>query len=295
MISTETSTFVQLRQLLDQTERDMVAIKSEPAKAAPVIRQVERAERLIAELRGAGVDVRAEQSRADSLRGRLLHEAELVVKRVGQNQPPLAGSALWQELQATVAVRRSQARRKLLITLGVVGTLAVLLFGVLPALFPAPPTANTVAVGQLVSQNDDQGALALALQEQAAAPGDPQIGLWIGALQAKQGNTAAAQASYAAARALASDEVAFLSDRVLVLMSLGDLAAAEQDATALQAIDGGAAIGTYHLGALREQAGDRQAAMALYEQAGALAERENRPELVVAARTRMATLMQGMQ
>jgi len=297
MTTTQASRFVQVRQLLDQTERDVVAMRGEPAKAAEVIRQVEQIRAMQIELRAAGVDVRAEQGRADTLGGRLDRDAELVVKRVTQSgaAAELVGSALWSELQATVAARKAQARRRQLTVLGVVATIAVLLFVVLPAVFPAPPTANTVAVGQLISQGDLDGALTRALAEQTSAPNDPQIGLWIGALYQQKGDEQQAQAAWTAARPLYDDEVSFLSDRTLVFGAVGDLAAAERDAETLRALDGGAAIGTYHLASVREQQGDIRTAIELYEQAASLADGESRPELVVSARARMATLMQSGQ
>ena len=295
--TTESSTFVQVRQLLDQTERDIVAMRGEPAKVAGVIQQVERIRLMLGNLRAAGVDVRAEQGRADTLNGRLDRDAALVVKRVGQSGAAveLVGSALWNELQATVAARRAQARRRQLTVLGVVVTIGVLLFVVLPAGFPAPPTANITAVSQLVDQGDLDGALARAQVEQANAPDDLQIGLWIAALHQKKGDTAQAQAAWNAARSRYDSEVDYYSDRVQVFLAVGDLAAAERDAEALRALDGGATIGTFFLGSVRELQGNNREAIELYEQAATLADKENRPELVVTARTRMATLMQAGQ
>ena len=294
MIAAEQSTFTRIRRLLDQAERDVVAMRSEPQKAVAVIGSVEQAQALLDTLRGRGVDIRAEEGRADSLHGRLLREAELVVRQVGRGgqSSMLAESPLWEEISATAARRRAQVRRKWLIGGAGVALLALLLFVVLPRLFPAPPTANTIAVVQIVGEGNLEGALERALTEQAQAPDDMQIGVWIAALQQQLGREQEADQSWATARARYPDDIGFLSDRVTVMLALGNPADAERSAEQLRGLPNGAALGTYQLGAVRETEQQFSEAIDLYEQAATLAEQEGRPELVVAARTRLATLMQ---
>ena len=286
------STFVQLRALLDKTERDAVTMRHEPGLAAPVVQAVEQAAALLSELRTQGVDVRAEEGRADSLRGRVLREARLVQRLVAQSGTGavLADSALWREIGASEAARVARSRRNLLLAGGGIALVALLLFALL-RLFPAPPTANIIAVGQLFAQGDVQGALARAKAEQAAAPDDRQIGLWVAALEQQLGQQQAA-AAWAAAEQRYPNKIDYLSDKAIVLLSVNDVAGAEQTATQLQHIPGGEAIGLFHLGAVREGQQRYTDAIQLYQQAAAKADAQNRPELAVTARTRMATLMQ---
>ena len=287
------STFVQLRALLDKTERDVVAMRHESALAAPVVQAVEQAEALLDELRSQGVDIRAEEGRTDSLRGRVLREARLVQRLVARSGAGvvLAENALWRKIGATEAARVARSRRNLLLAGGGITLVALLVF-VLLRLFPAPPTANIVAVDQLFAQGDVQGALDRAKTEQAAAPNDRQIGLWVAALEQQLGQQQQAATAWAAAAQQYPDTIDYLSDKAIVLLSLNDIAGSEQTAITLQQTPGGEAIGLFHLGAVRERQQRYTDAMQLYQQAATKADAQNRPELAVTARTRMATLMQ---
>ena len=294
MIVTETTTFSQIRQLLDAVERAMVLLKQEPAKIAQVVHDVERADALLETLQASGVDVRAEEGRADSLRGRLLGDAALLVRRANRAgiAGQLASSSLWSEMCALVAAQRARSHRNWLIGGTVTVIMALLLFVVLPRVFPTPPSANTITVSQIAAQGDFKGALDRALAEQQQAPNDQQIGVWIGGLQQKLGMQQEAEASWQAARTLTADDLTFYSNRIGVALSLGDTASAERDAATLQKLPGGAAVGMYFLGAVREAQQRYGDAMTAYEAASKIASDENKPELVVMARTRLGALMQ---
>ena len=272
----------------------MVLLKQEPVKITHVVRDVERADVLLETLHANGVDVRAEQGRADSLRGRLLSESARLVPRANKAgiAGQLANSALWGEMCALVAAQRARSRRNWLIGGTVTVIVALLLFVVLPRVFPTPPSANTIAVNQIVEQGDFKAALDRALAEQQQAPNDVQIGVWIGGLQQKLGMQQEAETSWQAARTLTADDVMFYSNRIGVALALGDTASAEGDANTLQKLPGGLAIGTYFLGAVREAQQRYGDAMTAYEAASKIASDENKPELVVMARTRLGALMQ---
>lgn len=290
----EQSTFAQIRALLDRAERDTVAVRQDAARAAELLRGIEQAEALLDVQRGQGIDSRAEEGRASSLRGFALREARMIVRQAqaaGQAQQ-LAGSPLWADLLASEAERKARQRRSLLIWLGGAAALAVLLLVVVPRVFPSAPVASTLEVSAHVEQGDMQGALALALAEQARVPDDEQIGLWVAALQQQLGQASEAKASWDAARARYPSEASYLNDRVGVLVAVGDTAQAEQAATQLQQLPDGAAFGTYQLGAVREAQQRYSEAIQLYDQASQLADKEDRPQLVVVARARMAALMQ---
>lgn len=293
----ETTTFTQIRQLLDTNERAVVAIRQEPAQAADVIIGVEKVLALLEQLHATGVDIRAEEGRADSLRGRLLREARLVARQVNKSGRgvELTSSELWHEIQSLDVAERSHQQRRWLIGGGAAALIALLLFVVLPRLFPAPPSANIIAVSQIAGQGNLQGALQRALEEQSQAPNDQQIGVWVAALQQQLGQTEQAEASWKVARKRYPDDVTFLSDRIGVALQLNDLASAERDAMSLQAMPNGVAIGTYQLASVREYQKRYGEALKLYEQASDLANKEGKPELVVAARTRMAAIMQSPQ
>src|SRR4028119_1107961 len=114
-MTTQATTFSQIRSLLDNVERAVVAMRSEPAKAPGIVRDVEPIEALLDSLRSARVDTRAgdtrggplgaraEGARAGSRRARRVGGVDLVVRQVEKSgqADTRAASALWQELRTT--------------------------------------------------------------------------------------------------------------------------------------------------------------------------------------------------
>lgn len=294
-IKADASTFGQLRSLLDETERRIVIMHETPGGARDIIQNVERIGRLLEALDSPLYDTRAEESRAEALRERLVREAVRVERlvRVNGHADELASSPLWQTVRATAIAQRQRTRRRWIVGGTALTVVAVLLFVVLPWLFPPPPQAETTQIMNQAADGDYTGALALAEAERARVPTDPQGALWAGALYLRQGNTAAAENAWQAARQLYDNDVNFYFERGTVLGFIGAYDAAEQDAQQLIDLPDGAPFGYYLRAHLAESRGAYAEAIPAFEQAANLADQANLTQLAVTARTRLGFLLRS--
>ncbi|HWQ13921.1 MAG TPA: tetratricopeptide repeat protein [Roseiflexaceae bacterium] len=292
-ISTQ-SQLAQLRALLDDTERRIVEMHKEPAGARDVIRSVDEIERRLAAAREAGLDVRAEEGRADFLRRRLTGGASGVVRLVqaADLADSLAGSPTW---QAVLAAREAESARRVrrLLTFGL--PLLVVLLGiiVLTLLFPPPPQANLNSVRSLAQQGQVAEALAAAQAEAARVPSDPHAHLWVGALQLVRGDRAAAEAAWAEAQRLFGDDARFFFERGSTLAEIGRFDEAEADAQHLIADPRTAAPGYLLLGGIEEGRGRVPEAVAAFERAADIAHEAGNAQLEAIAKARLGILMQS--
>ena len=294
-IAPDTSTFGQLRSLLDETERQIVIMHETPNGARDVIQNVDRIDQLLDELASPQYDTRAEESRADALHKRLERDAPKVAKlvRAHGQAAALADSPTWKDVQAAAMAQRQRQQRRLLIGGAAVIIVAFLLFVVLPWVFPPTPQANTTPIMQDAVAGNVAAALQAANAERTRVPTDPAGALWAGALYFKQGDTPAATAAWNEAQQLIGDDGTFYFDRANVLMQLSEYDAALEDAQRLIAMPERAAYGYYIRGAIAEARGQTQQAVQDYQQASTLADQNNNPQLTVMARTRMGYLLQG--
>jgi tetratricopeptide (TPR) repeat protein len=291
----ETSTFSQLRSLLDATERQVVIMRETPNGVREVIQNVDRIDQLLAELASPLYDTRAEEGRAESLHKRLERDAPKVAKlvRTHGHAAALADSPTWNDIAATATATRQRQQRRWLIGSAAAIIVAFLLFVVVPWIFPPTPQANTTPIMQDAAEGNIGLALQAANAERTRVPTDPSGALWAGALYFKQGNKEAATAAWNEAQQLTGDDGAFYFDRANVLTQLGEFDAAQEDAQRLIAMPDRAAYGYYIRGAIAEARGQTQQALQDYQQAATLADQANNPQLTVTARTRMGYLLQG--
>lgn len=295
-MTNQRSTLAQLRDDLDVVERRIVVMHETAGTATEVVRATDRIASILAMLSVQGIDVRAEANRADAILRRLLRDARRVSQFVLADgmASQLSESPTWRSISAAAArERRDRAVRFGLIATALV-SVGLLVFVVLPRVFPAPPTANIGIVQDRAAGGDLAGALELARAEQARVPDDEAIGMWIGALELAQGNREAAEAAWLAARRHYPDEMAFRFDRGRILSLLQVYEPATVDAQALLALPGGAAQGHFLLGQIAELRGDLRSAYRAFEQASQLAEQAGDTNLVVLARTRMAYVAQRL-
>jgi tetratricopeptide (TPR) repeat protein len=289
------NTLSQIRASLDEAERLIVIMHETPDGVLRVIRQVEEIDRLLGTL-DSSYDKGGEESRAEALRERLVRESARTASlvRAGGLEPQLADSPIWRSVQAAQA-DQARRRRTALLRWGLaLGLLALLLFVVVPRIFPPTPVANIDAVSRLAVSGDEAGALQLARTEQAGAPQDATAAIWIGALEERAGNTQAAEAAWEQARALLNDPDVFLFERAQARLQLEDERGAEADARQLVARPdpGPQAQGQLILGVIYESQGKIREALSAYEQAGQLGDQAGNTQLTVAARARMAALLQ---
>ena len=123
-------------------------------------------------------------------------------------------------------------------------------------------------------------------------PTDPSTWLWIGALQQRQGNQAAADQAWTQAQHLLGDDEVFYNNRGSVLLQLGEYMEAEADARAIIKISPTGGAGYYLLG--QAQSGQNKISEALdsFDKAAKFADQENNGALVVAAKLETQNLLQ---
>lgn len=292
-IRTQTD-LAQLRELLDETERRIVSMHQTPDGAPTVIRSLDEIDRRVTAASADGLDVRAEEGRADSLRRRLLRGAPGVVRLLQANDQAkdLTASPTYQALEeARIDESRKRVRR--LLTFGLPVLVVMLTLIVLTLLNPPPPQANLNPVRQLTQDGQLEEALARAQSEVARVPTDAEAVLWVGALQLATGDTSGAEQSWAQAQALLNDETRFHFDRGNALLGVNLPDAAEADARWLIERPESAAPGYLLLGGAEEVRGRVPEAITAFETAADLANKAGNSQLEVIAKTRLGFLMQS--
>jgi predicted Zn-dependent protease len=139
---------------------------------------------------------------------------------------------------------------------------------------------------------DLAGALAEIEQAIAAWPDNPDWVVFKGVLERALGQDQAAEATFAAARALFSSESAFLLSRARNWMALNSHEAALADAQAAVALEPDSALGNLILGQAYEQSGKDREAIDAYQLASDLADVRKQPQIAVMARMLLGMLMQ---
>lgn len=292
---TSRSMLNQLRDLLDTTERRLPVMHETPDGALQVIRHSDTLAQLALAARRPGVDTRAEENRVDILRRQLQSRAAQVVRlvRAADQADQLSDSPTWQMIQDLHTVQQRQLHRRLMIGGSVVLTLGLLLFVVLPWVFPAPPRANVDSVVRMFAEGDLPGALVRARAEQARVPTDADAALWVGVLSLRSGDPAAAETAWAQARQLLNNDKIFYFQRGTALIEVGLPDIAEEDARRLIALPGAIAEGYLLLGGVEEARGRVPEAMKALQQSADYARQADNPELEVMAKTRLALMLQS--
>lgn len=283
-----------LRRELDAVERALVVMHETPGGTAQVLLSHDAIVTLLAEAQRQGYDVAAEANRVDfltrQLRGRAERVAALIARHGGEQ---VAMLPIWREVVALAAGRRVARQRRLLLIAGSIVALVVLIFGVLPAVFPPTPTADTSMLSRLVLEGDLAVALERARGEAAAYPADRDAALWVAALEQVQGIGDPAT-RWDRARALEPDDAAFLFNRANILLQLNQNDDAAADGQRLAALPGAAAFGWLIIGGAAEQRGDGAAAEAAFTRAAEIAEAAGDAETQALARVRLGLLLQTL-
>ncbi len=282
-----------LRAALDDAERVAVSARVAADDAVAFLRACDTIDMLIDAV-GAGADIRPETNRADFLRERLRANAELivgVVQRAGRDRD-LHDSPSWKRaLTITADARARRFRRMALIGAGAVIVIALL--ALLPVIAPAEPAPDIASISRLLTDREIAAALDLARAEYERFPDNPEAALWRGVLELRAGDPQVAEELFAQARRHAASDVAFLFERGNLLIQAGLPDAAEADAAALIARSDAGAEGYLLLGSVREARGDREGAIAAFQQAADLAAAANKPQLEVIAKTRLGMILQS--
>ena len=293
-----------LRELITQAELIVANLRGSGARGQTLLFLLDTIVELEARLREMGVDLRAEDSRIETVQRLLLSKDTILVREMrAVGGLPAARDALkppedhwWWFLDGRVAERQRRAlRRGLTILAGLVG--ALLIFSLLYR-YVFPPDPQQVAIMELQSEAEQalaQGDLVVATERYREAvkvkPDDPELHALVGVVEEAQGHQAEAQAAYAEAERLSPTRARFLVTRGMSRVRFGDVDGAIADGQEALTLEPEMAEAYFLLGNAFEAKGDRLEAIKNFELAANHADSKN-AALVVLAKTRMGMLLQ---
>jgi tetratricopeptide (TPR) repeat protein len=296
----------ELRALLADSERLVVSLRGRGVEAKELLEDMDRIALLRPQLEAAGVDLRPEEGRWETLQANLrthgpalLRElsaagglAALRREKYGDTRAPE-----WWYLDEELADRRmKQLRRTGLTIAGVIG--AVLLgYFILTKLFPTDPNVQnavtaTMAGQQKAQQADWEGALVDFQHAAEYTPDDPEPWASIAAIQTQLGRTEEAAAAKATLRRLLPDDVAYHNQLAQVLAAFGLNEEAVAEGEAVLALDPENPEANFSIAGAYENMGNLEMAVKYMELASQYADARGKSELTVIARYRLAMLMQ---
>jgi len=300
----------ELRRLLADGEKRVANLRGSGAGALTLLENMDRVAELWPQLEAAGVDLRPEAGRWESLQAVLRNKAGQLAAEMRQlgglpqaraaryaDRPAPAWWHLAEELRAT---RVRWLRNAAVIALGLAVVVAAVIFA-LNRLFPVDPQLRAAlakqAAGQqkIERQGDFQAALADFQDAVATKPDDADSWLWLGVTQQKLGDAAAARASFDQAQTLLGNELNLRLARAPYYLIVGQMDGAEADLLAALQQDPENPQAYYLLASVYESQGRYEEALTALERAGELADARKLPELTAMSRYRMGMLIQQMQ
>jgi len=294
-----------LRRLLRESEIAVANLKGSGRGAIELLHCLDEIARLMDALEATGLDLRPERTRLETVTSLLRSRARVLVREAAQAgglaqarqaaQPP--PEHWWWFLDEEVARQRRRARKRAAIV-GAVVLVVLALAALLYTRFLAP-NPQVVRYLELVEegralylQGDHQAALLRLREARALQPDDPDAALWQGIVADALGNDEEARAAFHAAEALFPDRAHFLCARGQCYLQAGQVAQAAADAQAALELNPELAAGFLLLGGVREAQGQRQEAIAAFQQAAKLAQAAGDEFTYVLAKTRLAALLQ---
>ena len=292
-----------LRDQLDQTERLIVQVDGE--NVATLLTLLDSIEGTLEELIAAGMDVRSEQSRWESLLNRVNSRPQPIVQaaKIAGGLPKLraehaVADNFWWHLDEEVTRRRVRSIRRAVLTL--VAIVGVVVGGVwaVDTFFPPDPEAvamveTTNSIDRLIAEQRWEEALAIVQAARSRYPAQPELAVWEIVLYERLGETDEVQAGMLAAQQLLVDHpVQFWIELGKARMMVGDLDGAEAAAKEGLALAPDDPQLVFLLGGIAETRGDYAGAIGYFEQTFTLAQ-DTMPQLAVIARVRMGQLLQS--
>jgi tetratricopeptide (TPR) repeat protein len=259
---------------------------------------------LIAEFQAEDVDIRPELGQFESVSDGFRLKASAFLSEIGGPKALQAAretaphtQAWWWYLDQYEAQRRTGVLKKWLRWLGL-GLILLLILVFVYQQFLAPDPALTKrlqlegAAEGFVQQGDLASALPQVERALADNPQDTSLLIFKGALQQALGQEQEAAATFDQARELIPEADQFYVERAQRYYQMGMLDQVIQDAEAAIELEPSSALGYFWLGAAYDDLGDIPAAQDAYNKASDLAGEQNRPEIVVMIRTRLANMLQ---
>ncbi len=292
-----------IRESLDRAERRVSNLRGAGTQALALLHLLDQAAQGLAELEAAGVDVRAERVRFETVQrqlrrrqDRFLAEAGAALREERASVQPDQTRWWWFLDQAATQQQRRQLRHRLV---GVLVAAVLLLVAWLAYdHFIAPPLQVRQAfqhsnAGEMLVEEGDLWA-ALAEFEAAAAltPDDPDPWLWQGVIHFELNELDDAEVAFDTARALYETEFDFLLARGMTYLRVGDLTATSADAEQAIVESPHSGWGYYLRASIAVEEGDCDAAVADLEQAEDLARAAGDAQLEAYTRTQRAMVIQ---
>lgn len=298
----------ELRAVLDQCVIDVANLTRNPgSRALALLRMLDKAESMIAELEEAGMDLRAERTRLDTVERQLHRQASVLVRALGGEKALAQARAeveperwrWWWYLDEEVArMRRRTLYRWLqggaVVALLIIAAVAVYHFFLAPEPEVAAQWSHIWAMEERLREGDFSGALKECEAALALVPDNPQTLLWRGIILEQLGRETEAAEAFAIAREVISNDVDYWLERAMLYFQVGAVDAALEDAQAALDRDPEAAQAYYLLGSAYEMQGKIPEAMVAFQQAAQLADAQGDAKLFATVRMRMGMLLQAM-
>lgn len=287
-----------LRARIAECEKALVSVTPQNVRA--LLSNVAEAHRLLDDLRASGADVRAEAARLQSVEERMIRQAKPIVAAAGGDEAFVAlrrslspdVQAPWWALEEVVAANRRRRLKQLaagLVVLAVIGVIGFLLRGVL---FPPNPVGDALFAVQAALRDGDAARALQAIERGLeAAPANPTLLVWQGALLERQ-NDPAAVAAFEAARA-ALGEKDFLVEKAQAYLMLGENDRVIADMTRLIETEPDPAEAYFIRATAYENKNQLWQAIQDLEATAQIAQRTGNDTLFATARVRMGVLMQS--
>lgn len=292
-----------VREALARSEQRLASLRKLGAQALELLHLFDQISDGLEQLKAAGVDVRAEETRFETVQRQLDARKSIFMAQVRSTldeerrlvQPGI--ERWWWYLDTALTdERKRRAQRNLKIGIGVLIALAVA--WIVYDRFIAPPqnvrdAYQRASSGEsLVEAGDLEGALAEFQAAVALNPEDADHLVWTGVVYQVLGKAEQAEVAFGAARALFDSDLEFLLSRGMKYVRIGDLDAAEADARKAieQYPDSGWAYTL--LSSVAASKGDYTAAVEALDQAAEMGAQTGDSQLEAYARTQRAMMMQ---
>jgi tetratricopeptide (TPR) repeat protein len=300
----------ELRERLTACEKGIANLRGSGTRARTLLEDMDRIGELWPVLEAAGVDLRPEAGRWETIQASLRRVARRLLKELrasgglaavrAENHPD-GQCAWWWHLDETIAQEnRHRALRTGLVAAVLIAAVLAFYF-IFRLLFPVDPNLQAAmdlqSAGELKirESGDFAGALADFKAATTYLPGDAETWLRLGVVQEKLGDQAAMAESYGRARALLASDAELRLTRANVYFTLDFLDRAQQDAEASVAAEPENPYAHYLLASVYETLGQRQAALGAIQRAAELADAQQQTQLSAMARYRYAIMMQQVQ
>ncbi len=288
----------ELRELILACEKMLASLSV--GNARELLEQASEAQHLLDTLAQVGSDVRAEQSRLDTIQERIVKQARPIVAGVGgiqafaslRDHAGYRTTERWWRLDDVLAERRTARLKQLGIIVAAIALIGIMGYAFRGVLFPPDPVGDAVNAAQRALQ---QGDLVVALQAidlgLGQMPTSTTLLVWQGNVRELRKDPNAAS-SFDKARAT-TDEARFLMEHSQADLMFGNYDRVITSTSALIAQSPNAAEAYFVRASAYESKNDTDRALADLEKASEVAQLIGNDTLYATARIRIGTLMQS--